>query len=339
MIGIVGDAHFGARNGSPEYHEYFSEFWKDFFAWVQKNKVKKVIFEGDTFDVRKHVNTWTLDFFKKVVVQQVLDLDLEVFVIVGNHDIYYKESLKINTPDLVLSEYGKNFKVISEPTEVTLEGYRWLLVPWVTKENSSAVAEAVKASEADYCVGHFEFDGFPMHPGSLAKTHMNHSTYKKFKLVLSGHYHTQSRKDNVLYTGTPYEITWIDCGDPKGFFKFDDGEFEFIQNTHTIHRKISYPEKPSDLRSKYVQAYVEDLSDRKAIEAWKQWVIEQGCHDVKFSERSTVSYASEMNLENVKTNEELIFSYIDHLDTGLDKTRLKNKMSELYQQSMQDAET
>lgn len=338
MIAIVGDAHIGARNSSEEYHAYFKKFWVDFFKWTEANGVKKVIFEGDTFDVRKQLNTWALDFFKEVIIQPVLDQNIEVFVIVGNHDIYYKETLKVNTPSLVLSEYGQNFKVIEKPVEVTLEGARWLLVPWVAKENSDAVAMAVRSSDADYCVGHFEFDGFPMHPGSVAKTHMSHSTYKKFKKVLSGHYHTRSEKDNVIYTGTPYEITWVDCDDQKGFYSFEGGEFSFIENPHIIHAKIDYPEKPDDLAQKYIRAHVEDLTDRKAIELWKAWVLEQGCHDVKFTEKSSVSYASDVNLDKIKSNEELIFSYIDHLDTGLDKGRLKNKMSEIYQASMQDAE-
>lgn len=338
MIAIVGDAHIGARNSSEDYHWYFKEFWDDFFQWTKKNNVKKVIFEGDTFDVRKTLNTWALGFFKEVILTPVMDQGIQVFVIVGNHDIYFKESLKVNTPKLVLSEYQENFVVVEEPLEVTLEGSSWLLVPWVAKENAEAVAAAVKASDADYCVGHFEFDGFPMHPGSLAKTHMTHSSYKKFKKVLSGHYHTRSEKDNVLYTGTPYEITWVDCGDPKGFYSFEDGEFSWVPNEHVIHVKVDYPERPENLEKKFVRAHIEDVSDRKAIEIWKQWIIEQKPHDVKFSERSTVSYASQMNLDTIKSNEELIFSYIDHLDTGLDKGRLKNKMNELYQRSMQDVD-
>jgi DNA repair exonuclease SbcCD nuclease subunit len=48
---------------------------------------------------------------------------------------------------------------------------------------------------------------------------------------MCGHFHHKSNDGHIFYLGTPYEITWSDYGNEKGFhiFDFDKRDFEFIR--------------------------------------------------------------------------------------------------------------
>ena len=90
-LAIVGDLHFGVHNSSLIHHEYMKKFFTDFFLYIDENKIDTVLQLGDMFDVRKFINTWSFRFFRENFLVPVLERDLTVYVLCGNHDIYYKE--------------------------------------------------------------------------------------------------------------------------------------------------------------------------------------------------------------------------------------------------------
>ena len=56
---------------------------------------------GDAFDNRKSIDFWSLDWARDKVYDRFKDLDVKV-TIVGNHDIYYKNTNEINSIDSLL---------------------------------------------------------------------------------------------------------------------------------------------------------------------------------------------------------------------------------------------
>ena len=81
-----------------------------------------------------------------------------------------------------------------------------------------------------------------MYKGSFIDSGFESSIFSKFDVVCSGHFHHKSSKGNIHYLGTPYEITWSDFNDPKGFHVFDTDtrELTFIANPYNIFHKIHY---------------------------------------------------------------------------------------------------
>jgi metallophosphoesterase superfamily enzyme len=86
-----------------------------FFPTLEQYGIDTIIHMGDAFDSRKSIDFVGLDWTRKVVLEPLLKYN--VHLITGNHDVYFKNSNKINSPELLLKDYG-NIKTYSEPTEV-----------------------------------------------------------------------------------------------------------------------------------------------------------------------------------------------------------------------------
>ena len=116
---IITDQHFGARKGSKLFHEYFLKFYNEvFFPTLERESIKCVIDMGDTFDNRRSIDLWSLEWAKKNYYNRLRDMGVDVYTVVGNHTAYYKNTNDINTVDLLLREYS-NVVVISSTPIVT----------------------------------------------------------------------------------------------------------------------------------------------------------------------------------------------------------------------------
>lgn len=240
-ICILGDVHFGARNDSPYFNAFFEKFYNEvFFPYLKQKNIHHVIQLGDVFDRRKFVNFQTLSNSKKYFFDP-LNKDFTTWMLVGNHDIYYKNTNEVNSLDLLLEGYN-NITVVNKPTEVQFDGTDILLLPWISPDNNNEVLDKVRSTSAQIVCGHLELTGFEMYRGQLMDHGMDPSIFSKFDIVLSGHYHHRSNARNITYVGTPYEMTWADFNDQKGFHIFDTDtrELEFISNPFTMFHKLHY---------------------------------------------------------------------------------------------------
>ena len=220
-IALITDQHLDARKGSLAFWDYFQKFYDDvFFPTLEKEGVKVVFDLGDTFDNRKTIdfnnfNRINENYFKRMK-------DYEVHMLLGNHCTYYKNTNKINSPELLLEQYD-NINVYSEPKEITMGGKSFLMLPWINKENQDEVFGLLERSDADICCGHLELSGFEMTPGFVMDHGMDRNLFRRFKRVWSGHFHHKSKHGNIQYLGNPYQIYWNDYKDPRGFHIYREG--------------------------------------------------------------------------------------------------------------------
>ena len=103
----------------------------------------------------------------------------------------------------------------------------------------------IKHSKAQVALGQLEVEGFAMYKNYVAGDGLQPNIFKGYEFVASGHYHHKSSKGNIHYLGAPYEITWNDYDDPKGFHIFDTEtrEVEFIKNNYRLFEKIYYDDE------------------------------------------------------------------------------------------------
>ena len=107
---------------------------------------------GDTFDKRKTINFNSLDAAKEMWFDPLRDRGVTMNMLIGNHDIYFKNTLKVNAPELLLQDYG-NINIIDLPGDYSIGGRDMCCIPWVCDESRDTTRDAIETSAADICVG------------------------------------------------------------------------------------------------------------------------------------------------------------------------------------------
>lgn len=248
-VALVTDQHFGARNDSVRVHDYFEKFYEEvFFPYIDENGIDTIIDLGDTFDRRKYISFNSLKRAKEMFFQKCQDRNIQLHVIVGNHDAYYKNTLEVNSVDLLLEEYD-NIKTYVEPEVIEVGGCEIMLVPWICDQNEEKTFVMADKTSAQVLFGHLELAGYEMYKGGIIDHGISDQWLRKFDLVCSGHYHHKSQNGCINYLGTAYEITWSDYNDQKGFHIFDTTtrSLEFIENPHKLFHKVWYDDTNLDM--------------------------------------------------------------------------------------------
>ena len=344
-IVILTDTHFGARSDSLIFNEFFYDFYENqFFPYVKKHKseISAFVHLGDCLDRRKYINYKIAKDFRERFIAGLDELDIPCHFIVGNHDIYYKNTLEVNC----YNELGlpKKSTVYSEPTVVTIDGYDMMFIPWLTPESETPFFDIAESPGVQIAMGHLEISGFEMHNGIVSQVGISNTIFHKFDMVMSGHFHKRSNDGHIYYLGCPYQMTWADAGDPKGFHTFDieNRQLNFIMNDKVIFEKIYYNDKETDYSKidiskydkKFVKVFVENRTDYYAfdkfldrlyndISVWDLKVIED------FSDLS-VDFVSDNVVEESQDTLSLLDRYVSEIDTNLDKNRIKDKLKSLY---------
>jgi len=340
-IALITDQHLDGRKGNLAFWNYFQKFYDDiFFPTLEKEGVRTIIDLGDTFDNRKSMDFNTFHRVRENYFERLKDY--EVHMLLGNHCTYYKNTNRINSPELLLENY-RNINIYSEPKEILLGKKVFLMMPWINQENKAECLKLISGSEADIMCGHLECDGFEVTPGMKFDGGFKVSDFKNFKRVWSGHFHHKSKHGNVQYLGNPYQMFWNDYKDTRGFHIYDTetDKLKFIKNPYEIFDKIIYDDASvdynkqdvSDYKDKFIKLIVEEKRDYQMFETLVDRLYNVGAHDVKIVE--TLVDADNIEDAELETKDTmtLLNEYIDEVEIAVDKTELKSLMRTLYIES------
>lgn len=340
-IALITDQHLDGRKGSLAFWNYFQRFYDDvFFPTLEKENIKVVFDLGDTFDNRKSMDFNTFHRVRENYFERLKDY--EVHMLLGNHCTYYKNTNRINSPELLLENY-QNIRVYSEPKEILMGKKVFLMLPWINKENQEEVFRRLETSEADICCGHLELNGFEITPGMKMDHGMDPQLFHRFKRVWSGHYHHKSKRGNVQYLGNPYQMFWNDYKDPRGFhiYDTDTDELKFVKNPYEIFHKIYYNDieknyedfDVSPFKDSFVKIIVEEKKNYSQFDSLLDNLYRVGAADIKIVETLVDETDNEDIEVSTKDTLTLLNEYIDEIDVGVDKTDLKKLMQSLYIES------
>jgi len=343
-IALINDTHWGARNDSPAFIDYFNRFYDEvFFPYLQENNIKTVIHLGDVVDRRKFINHNTAHNFKLKFWNKIDELNLDTHIIIGNHDTYYKNTNEVNA--LQNLNISKNTKIYTSSQTVNFDGLDVLFIPWICDINfSENTLYNIDNTTAQIAMGHLEIKGFEMHKGHINEQGLEKHLFKRFEKVISGHFHKKSDDGHIYYLGCPYQITWSDYNCPKGFHIFDTQTRELtrIPNPLIMFKKFVYNDKGEDYSKKdlseyentFVKLFISNRTDtdmfdklldrfHNEINAYEINVIEDNNSDMSASVREDI-------LEQGEDTLTFLGNYIDQIDTTLDKAKLKTFAKELY---------
>ena len=132
-IAIITDQHLDGRKGSLAFWNFWQKFYDEiFFPTLDREGITTVFDLGDTFDNRKSVDFNTLNRIKTNYFDRLEGLD--VHMILGNHTTYYKNTSKINSPELLLETYN-NISIYKDVQELEIGGKKFLMLPWINSDN------------------------------------------------------------------------------------------------------------------------------------------------------------------------------------------------------------
>ena len=346
-IALLNDTHFGARNDSNIFDEYFYKFYDNiFFPYLKENNIKTLIHLGDVVDRRKYINYRIAHNFRHKFMQRLWQDKIDTHILIGNHDIYYRNTNKVNAvQELCTAPDGVNEPFIyEEPKVVDFDGTKILMMPWINPENEAHSLHILSTAEADVCMGHFDLNGFRM-MDHMVQTHgYDKSIVSRFEKTYSGHFHHKNDDGQVFYLGSQYEMTCSDYNNQKGLHVFDTEkrEVEFIHNPYIIFKKLMYDDTDrnydnfpiADYNQKFVKLIVANKKDHQMFDRLLDRLYNEiSVHELKiledYSDLSHTNVSDDI-VEGSEDTMTLVNNYVDQLPVDLDKDRLKVMIKEMY---------
>ena len=341
-IAIINDTHAGVKNGSDIFLKYSEKFYNEiFFPYLLENNIKDIIHLGDYFEHRKYVNYKVLEHNYNTFIKKLYDYDMHMDIIPGNHDVYYKNTNELNSLTQILSQYNDRIHIWEQPIVKNYDGLNLGLLPWICKENEDECYDFIKTAKAPILLGHLELGGFRYMANANITSHgIGTEIFQRYESVYSGHYHTKSKRDNVTYLGTQFELTWSDAGDPKYFHILDTEtrEIEPIANTNVLFQKLVYDNENEPNISKdkiegtHIKVIVNNKKDLYAFDQFMDKLYNMNPYEVRIIENFDEYSGESIDDDEVNTVDTptLLNSYIDATETNLNNDILKKMMNELY---------
>ena len=340
-VAIITDTHYGARKNSKLFHDYFLKFYNDiFFPTLEEYGISKVIHLGDAFDSRKGIDFSALSWAKNNIFDRLREMSIDVHLITGNHDCYYKNTNEVNAVDLLLREYD-NVTVYSKPTEVKLDKLNVLFIPWINQENEEQTLKLIKKTTCSCAMGHLELQGFRVNNQIIMEHGLESKLFEKFTRVYSGHYHTRSDNGVVFYLGNPYELYWNDLNDKRGFTIFDTETLEHtpINNPYRMFYNIYYEDTDyqtfdsREYENKIVKVVVRKKTDIKKFEKFVDKLYSSNIAELKIVENFEVQGSEDFEAFESEDTISILNRYIEESEVNLDKSLIQKLLQEVYQEA------
>jgi DNA repair exonuclease SbcCD nuclease subunit len=320
-----------------------------FFPYLEKNGINTVLHLGDLVDRRKYINIHTARRLREDFLEPLTAKALDVYIIAGNHDTYYKNTNEVNSlRELVgLYPYIKIFD--KAPKVVTFDNLPITLIPWICDENRKESIERIKSSGTEIAAGHLEIQGFEMYRGSIVSHGDDRSLFDRYDMVLSGHYHHRSSDGTVFYLGSHGEFTWSDYDDPRGFHILDTEtrELTFIENPYKMFKKIWYNDLDENFLNKdidysqYKNSIVKVIVTNKDNPLWFDKFIEniEGENPIEMQiveDHLNLALEEDSDIINeAESTLDIFKKYIDGIDTKtVSKEKLEKKIVEIYNEAL-----
>ena len=349
-IALITDTHWGIRNDSNIQHDHIKHFLDSiFFPTLHANGINHIIHLGDLVDRRKYINFNTAKRLREDFLDPLQAYNITMDIIAGNHDVYYKNTNKVNALDELLLGKYKNICIYTDAVTVdNNNGIPILYIPWINDENRQHTLNEISNTRSQIVFGHLELAGFDLFRGHKNDHGDDPNIFSRFDLVCSGHYHTRSDNGNIFYLGCPVQFTWSDYNDTKGFHIFDTEtrDLQFVPNSNNIFHKHFYDDTSAGMEDvvnfdvgKYKNSYIKLIVRNKTNPYWFDMVIDKiekaGVADLQVVEdhmHADVALDDEI-IDQAEDTITILKKYVEGMQVN-DKKRVDNIMTSLYNEAL-----
>jgi len=282
---VIGDMHFGIKRFNIEtLKDQLSLLDKQIFPYMKEHNITEIFQLGDLFDNR---TTTDINFIHELRIRffdKIKEKNLILHSLVGNHDIFHRESREVTLVKFFRDLYPDNFILYENRTYININKNKTYVVPWITKDEDFTYDEI---KDCHNVLGHFEIRHFALVKGHMDETSKLTTEFftgnTKVKNVFSGHFHLKDTKKLVKYLGTPWQNNFSDYDEEKGFYVWDEDDYlEFFENTSSKkYIKVKYNDEQNTDRNIEVSGL---FKHRKLLtdEEYKELLPSLEKHEIKF---------------------------------------------------------
>ena len=269
---IIGDIHLDMKHGDENFMEYQRLFFNKIYEFITKNTIDNVIFLGDIFTNKQTINFKVMDFALNIM-EKISEHCEQIILINGNHVLYHKNSYEVDSVDIIFRGRDK-LKITTFKEYHVLNDY--VFINWKnTREEYIELFKSIENREDyKYIFGHFELFGFMLtryaeNRSTKSLTKEDIQKYFPNAYIISGHYHSPQRDDDVFYPGVPYELSWNEAGLKLGFYTLENNRFKFHKNKNIMYEQITVNDI-SDIHNyvsnnKDYSKYLKIITDKKEL--------------------------------------------------------------------------
>jgi len=310
------DIHFGMKNGSRIHNSDCEEFVKWFCEQAKQEGCETCIFLGDWHHNRSSVDVSTMNYSVSNL-ERLSKSFTDVYVILGNHDEYYKDKREIHSV-----EFARLFPNVHLVNEIFTDG-DVSIVPWLVGDEWQEISKI----QSRYIFGHFELPSFYMNAmvqmpdhGSLRASHFQNQEY-----VFTGHFHKRQQRNNIVYMGNAFPHNYADAGDDeRGMMILEWGKEPVYrawpdQPKYRVYKLSQILEKPDELLfpKMHCRATIDvELSFEEANFIKEQFIPQYDLRELQMIpekvEVDSQTAVVDMNFESVDT---IVMNSLTSLDT------------------------
>jgi DNA repair exonuclease SbcCD nuclease subunit len=166
---------------------------------------RPAIWLGDFLDTKEVIRGKC----QNLLFRYLRDSKLQHRIVVGNHDWF---NLECEDHSLLSLSSLPNVTIIDKPTLYPDEQTAFL--PYI-HDQDKLKSELDKIPDGWTVFGHFEVKDFDYGNGRICENGLTKEYFKRFKRVVSGHFHKFQEIDNFMYLGTPYSHSFGETDQSK----------------------------------------------------------------------------------------------------------------------------
>lgn len=352
---IFSDVHIHPHKKSAERLGHCIDALDWAFRTALDRKIKNIVFLGDLFHDRQRIDVLTYQRTFEVFELHLIKNDLNVVLLLGNHDLWHYQKLDISSVNPLRSLPG--IRVVNSPSVEMLsegkENFFFGMLPYThnpiedlkiinSEWNSKAPSDQTKVLG-----GHVSVDGavWNVRYNTMSDVTIEHDgdmirvgpdIFNDWDRVFLGHYHAaQKLNDNVEYVGSPLQLSFGEAFQEKHviIYNTNDESVEYVKNVFSPKHFIIKEDEISDheLEGHFVRLEVEDIAERHLSDVRLKLMEESKVStlEIKQSQRKDEHVIKDAKAILYK-EEEMLEKYVDQANTeGLDKDVLIKIGSEI----------
>ena len=240
-------------------------------------KVKHIVFGGDLFQDRQHIDVMTYHLTFQLIKDRVTRDNINFWALLGNHDLWYYDKWDISSVSPFSAIRG--FTVIDKPTTTKVNGVEVDFLPYTI--NPLGHLDELRSVASNRKGRKILFGHLAVHNAKLSIIHNTRSdviiehdnemvfvdadAFHGWDNVFLGHYHgAQKVSESVEYIGSPLQLTFNEAFQVKHaiLLNLKTGQKEYIVNDFSPQHLVIPEEEISnfELKGNFVRVTVKSSS-------------------------------------------------------------------------------